>query len=252
MKTPEFRQVYVWELAVRVFHWANALCLMVLIATGYMIAYPPALLSDMEASQQFWFGYIRMAHFISGYLLVALMIFRVYWAFKANKYGTWKVFFPFNKKERVKMWETIKYDIFFMKHKPGSSPHVHSVGHNNVAAFSYLMMFLLAVVMIVTGFAMMEPTSSWFFPKLFGWVTPLLGGDFNVRLVHHFAMWPFILFIVVHVYLVLFHDWLEGTGESSSMVSGYKFVEKDRLVDQKEVSAHAEAVEDEKAISHES
>ena len=47
-------------------------------------------------------------------------------------------------------------------------------------------------------------------------------------------MWAFILFIAVHFYLVLFHDWLEGRGESSAMVSGYKFVRKERFEDYKE------------------
>jgi hypothetical protein len=32
-------------------------------------------------------------------------------------------------------------------------------------------------------------------------------------------------------YLVLFHDWLEGRGESSAMVSGYKFCRTERFED---------------------
>jgi len=43
-------------------------------------------------------------------------------------------------------------------------------------------------------------------------------------------MWGFIFFIMIHVYLVLYHDWLEGRGETSSMFSGFKFVRKERLV----------------------
>jgi len=42
-------------------------------------------------------------------------------------------------------------------------------------------------------------------------------------------MWLFIFFTLVHVYLVLYHDWLEGRGEVSSMFGGYKFVRQDRL-----------------------
>jgi len=37
------------------------------------------------------------------------------------------------------------------------------------------------------------------------------------------------LFAIVHIYLVFFHDWLEGLGETSAMVSGYKFVRKERV-----------------------
>jgi Ni/Fe-hydrogenase 1 B-type cytochrome subunit len=42
-------------------------------------------------------------------------------------------------------------------------------------------------------------------------------------------MWLFIVFVIVHVYLVFFHDWLEGRGESSAMISGYKFVRSERF-----------------------
>jgi len=38
------------------------------------------------------------------------------------------------------------------------------------------------------------------------------------------AMWFFILFTIVHVYLVFYHDYVEGHGVMSSMVGGWKFV----------------------------
>jgi Ni/Fe-hydrogenase 1 B-type cytochrome subunit len=40
-------------------------------------------------------------------------------------------------------------------------------------------------------------------------------------------MWFFILFAVVHVYLVFYHDYVEGRGEISSMGGGWKFIEED-------------------------
>jgi Ni/Fe-hydrogenase 1 B-type cytochrome subunit len=62
-------------------------------------------------------------------------------------------------------------------------------------------------------------------PSLFTWVSPLFGGDANVRLWHHAATWLFLLFTAVHVYLVLYHDVVEARGELSSMVGGSRFVE---------------------------
>ena len=57
----------------------------------------------------------------------------------------------------------------------------------------------------------------------------LFGGDAPTRFVHHFSTWLFIIFTLIHVYLVFYHDWLEGRGETSSMISGYKFVRKERI-----------------------
>jgi len=82
--------------------------------------------------------------------------------------------------------------------------------------------------MIATGFGLYSDNATWFIPKMFAWVPEFLGGDMNTRVVHHLTMWIFILFSLVHVYLVLFHDWLEGRGESSAMISGYKFVRAER------------------------
>lgn len=32
------REVYVWELPVRIYHWVNALCIVILCVTGFIIA----------------------------------------------------------------------------------------------------------------------------------------------------------------------------------------------------------------------
>jgi Ni/Fe-hydrogenase 1 B-type cytochrome subunit len=50
-----------------------------------------------------------------------------------------------------------------------------------------------------------------------------------VRTIHHSATWLFILFTLIHVYLVFYHDWLEGRGEVSSMFGGYKFISRERI-----------------------
>lgn len=50
-----------------------------------------------------------------------------------------------------------------------------------------------------------------------------MGGDFAVRHWHHIFMWFFVLFAVVHVYLVFYQDYVEGRGTTSSMVGGWKF-----------------------------
>lgn len=227
-QTSDYKRAYIWELPIRIFHWVNALSITVLVITGFIIANPPGIISNKEASGQFWFGYIREIHFISAYLFLAVLILRVYFAFKGNKYANWKVFFPFKKEGFGRMWHVIKYDIFLQNEK-GNIPPNAVVGHNSVAAASYLVMFLMALVMIATGFALYAPASTWFLPKMFGWVTDFLGGDFNVRIIHHLTTWTFILFAIVHIYLVFFHDWLEGRGEVSAMVSGYKFVHAERV-----------------------
>jgi Ni/Fe-hydrogenase 1 B-type cytochrome subunit len=62
--------------------------------------------------------------------------------------------------------------------------------------------------------------------RLFAWVIPLFGSDLAVRQWHHLLMWFFPVFIITHVYLVFYHDYVEARGGTSSMVGGWKFIER--------------------------
>ena len=53
------REVYVWELPVRIYHWLNALCIVILCITGFIIADPPAIMTETEANLSYWFGMVR-------------------------------------------------------------------------------------------------------------------------------------------------------------------------------------------------
>jgi Ni/Fe-hydrogenase 1 B-type cytochrome subunit len=110
------------------------------------------------------------------------------------------------------------------------------IGHNPVAALSYLGVFFLMILQIITGFALYDDMATWWLPKMFAWVIPLFGGDLNVRFLHHILMWLFIIFSVIHVYLSFWHDWLEGRGEVSSMIAGYKFIRKERYDEKKKLA----------------
>ncbi len=227
MSTKNYKRVYVWQLPVRAFHWLNALAITILIITGFIISNPPAFLSKGEAYNQFWMGRVRMIHFISAYIFVAVMLMRIYWMFVGNKYASWRVFNPFTKKGLKEVIHVIKIDLLLIG-KEEDINHI-SVGHNRVAAFSYVAMFFLALVMVFTGFGLYSDMSDWWFPNIFSWVPEFLGGDFQTRAIHHISTWFFILFTMVHVYLAFFHDWLEGRAEISSMISGYKFARTERF-----------------------
>ena len=220
----DYQRVYVWEQPVRWFHWINALSITALCVTGYLIAHPPAFLNSGEASGSFWFGKMRFVHFASGYVLLANFLVRIYWAFAGNKYASWRNFLPLTKAQLRQCWEVLRVDIMQSSEKP-----VHALGHNAVAYFTYTGTGLLTVFQIVSGFALYAPTSHAWFPRLFTWVTPLFGSEQNLRVFHYDAMWLFILFILIHVYLTFYHDYVEGHGVTSSIIGGWKFMEKHKI-----------------------
>ena len=59
--------MYVWELPVRVYHWINAVALVLLCITGYLIGAPIRAFYAAEAYQQYWFGWVRFIHFLCAY-----------------------------------------------------------------------------------------------------------------------------------------------------------------------------------------
>ncbi len=226
--TCNFKRVYVWEIPVRVFHWITAFTMLILVITGFIIANPPALNVNVEATNSYWFGYVRAIHLITAFILVANSIFRLYWAFAGNQFANWRNFIPYTKKGVLNMLHVLKVDIFLLGEKDRNLSNI-SIGHNYLASFSYFIMGLLFILQFSTGFALMEDTSNWWLPDMFSWVVPFFGGDILVRYIHHFTTWIFMAFIVVHVYLVLFHDYVEARGETSAMISGFKFVRSERF-----------------------
>ena len=228
MKTKNFKRVMVWEVPVRFFHWINVLTIIVLTITGFIIADPPALHSSAEATNLHLFGIVRFIHFGAAYIFFFNMILRLYWSLVGNQFASWRAFWPFSKKLWNNFWHVLKIDIMLLNEDHPDVRNI-SIGHNSIAILSYLALFFIALIQVFTGFALYADTSGWWLPKLFSWVIPLFGGDFMVRTIHHISTWIFILFSLIHVYLVFYHDWLEGRGEVSSMIGGYKFVREDRI-----------------------
>ncbi|MFC2089265.1 Ni/Fe-hydrogenase, b-type cytochrome subunit [Bacteroidota bacterium] len=220
----DLREVYVWELPVRIYHWVNALCIVVLCITGYLIGNPISVGGHLEASESFLMGSIRFMHFLFSFLFFFNFLFRTYWGFVGNKYARWYNFIPYKRRHWKEIWSVIKVDILQVVHR-----NIDSVGHNSLASFTYFIIFLIFLLQSLTGFGMYAAMSESFFPKLFAWIIPVLGGDMMTRQIHHILMWGFIIFSMIHVYLVFYHDYIERRGVTSSMIGGWKFIEKENL-----------------------
>jgi len=217
-----YRRVYVWEFPVRLYHWVNAACVVALGVTGYLIGNPLAISYSSEAYQQYWFGWVRFIHFVTAFVFFFNFLTRIYWGFVGNRYARWNNFIPIKTAQFQEMVEVLKVDVLQTKVRG-----LISIGHNALAGLLYFLSFLVFLFQAITGFALYSSMSDSFFPRLFAWIVPLMGGDFAVRQWHHVFMWFFVVFVIIHVYLVFYHDYVEGRGTTSSMVGGYKFERED-------------------------
>jgi len=224
--TPTFQRIYVWELPVRLYHWLNALCILILTATGFLIASPPAINTASEASFSYWFGINRFIHFATAYVFVFNFAFRIYWGFVGNQYANWKNFLPLRFAQFREVLAVLRVDILQSSNKP-----LVAAGHNALAYLTYFVMFLVFLFQVASGFAMYANMSNAWFPQLFTWLLPIFGGDAGLRQWHHLATWFFIIFTLIHVYLVFYHDYVEGHGVLSSMAGGWKFLPRRAVKD---------------------
>jgi Ni/Fe-hydrogenase 1 B-type cytochrome subunit len=220
----DYQRVYVWQQPVRWFHWINAASITALGVSGWLIAHPPGFLNSGEAGDNYWFGTVRFVHFAVGYVFLANFLFRIYWAFAGNKYASWRNFLPLTRTQFHQIGDVLMVDILQSSDKP-----VHTLGHNSVAYFTYAGTGLLTVFQIVSGFALYASMSSSAFPQLFSWMVPLFGSEQNLRIFHYGVTWAFVIFTVIHLYLVFYHDYVEGHGVLSSIVGGWKFMEKHQI-----------------------
>lgn len=215
----EYRWVYLWEWPIRAMHWVAVLSLVVLTVTGLYIG-RPYFMTAGEASDHYLMGWVRFAHFTAAAFLVMTAIVRAYWLLMGNRYERFAALFPVRPRDWVNLVKMVK---FYLMIEPEKAPRY--LGHNPLQQLSYTGMYLVAFVMVVTGFALYgQATPGGVIYGLTNWIGPLFGGMPVVRFVHHALTWAFLIFIPIHVYLAIRADHLERTGVISSIVSGGRFV----------------------------
>ncbi|WP_342616687.1 Ni/Fe-hydrogenase, b-type cytochrome subunit [Rhodoferax sp. GW822-FHT02A01] len=213
------KTVYVYEAPVRLWHWVNALSILVLAVTGYFIGSPLPTMPG-EASDHFVMGYIRFAHFSAGYVLAVGLIGRIYWAIVGNHHARELFWLPlFQATYWRELLGMLKW-YAFISPRPG-----RFVGHNPLARFAMVFSFMLTVLfMVVTGFALYgegAQMGSWQ-ERLFGWVIPLFGQSQDVHTWHHLGMWSLVIFVILHVYAAIREDIMGRSSIISTMVSGHR------------------------------
>jgi Ni/Fe-hydrogenase 1 B-type cytochrome subunit len=216
---PLVKSVYVYEAPVRLWHWVNALSLVVLGITGYFIGSPLPTMPG-EASANYLMGYIRFAHFAAGYVFAVGLIGRVYWAIVGNHHARELFSVPvFRRAYWAEVLVMVKWYAFI---SPRPSRYV---GHNPLARFAMFFVFLFtSVFMLATGFAMYgEGTQpgSWA-ARLFGWVIPLMGQSQDVHTWHHLGLWVMVCFVIAHIYAAVREDIMSRQSVISTMVSGHR------------------------------
>ena len=213
-------RVYVWELPVRVSHWFVFLPVVVLSFTGYYMHNPFIV---TRSSTSFLMATMRFIHVIAGFVFIAAFLLRMYWFFKGNEWSNWRAFVPIHRRQWRGMGRMVAYYSFLRKDL------VHQVGHNALAAVTYLVMFTLMFIEIITGLTLYtQVRGGWLLAPLFSWLPRVIDIQY-IRLTHFCIMFAFLAFVIHHVYSAVLVSWEERNGLMESIFTGYKFVPKAEL-----------------------
>ncbi len=213
-----YKRIKVWSVLLRLFHWAFALSIVTLCITGYYIHNPFALGPWEGTPTTFIMAKTRLIHFIAGFIFIAAVIVRFYLLFFGNRFERFTDFVPITPRNFKRLLATIKHYLYL------SDEHVPHGGHNPLAGTVYLVMLLLSILMIFSGLFLLFPESSFWV----GWGKTLFGTQQSARLVHYFFFWVFLVFSLIHVYLVVWNDIFGCEAIVSSIFSGRKFVRSDK------------------------
>ena len=216
--------VYVYEAPVRLWHWINAIAILVLALTGFFIGRPLPTMPG-EASANFLMGYIRFTHFTAGYILAIGFLFRFYWSFVGNHHARQLFRLPLTSGH---WWKEILFELrwyLFIEKRPKKY-----VGHNPLAQIAMFIFITSGTLfMIITGFALYAEGSqrgSWQ-DTLFGWVIPLAGQSFDVHTLHRLGMWWILTFVIIHIYVAIREDIMSRQSIVSTMISGHRTFKDD-------------------------
>ncbi len=168
-------RILVWDMPTRVFHWSLALS----FAGAYLTA----------ESERY-----RDIHVALGYILAALLIFRLIWGFAGTAYARFSSF-------SFKPSEVITY----LKSLLGKSP-AHYLGHNPAGA---LAIYILLVLGIVTAFS----------GVMLYWE---IGGEDAFEELHEVAANGMLAVVLIHIAGVIVSSVLHKENLARSMLTGYK------------------------------
>jgi cytochrome b len=188
MELPDRRPTLVWDLPTRLFHWS----LVLLVGLNLFLISPRG-------------GASTVIHFVAGYGIAGLLVFRLFWGFIGSRHSRFSDF--------VRPWPRLRdYLKRLMRFDPP-----HSTGHNPVGGWMILALIFFLLLMILTGLfganrRAAGPLASWLGAGTAG----LAGG------LHSLLSSLLIGLVVVHIAGV-FGEWLL-TGENliRAMVTGLK------------------------------
>lgn len=199
-------RVRIWELPIRLFHWALAALVVCSFATG-MIG-----------------GNWVVWHFRSGYAILALVLFRVIWGFAGGRYTRFAAFPP--------------SPTHFIAYLRAPARATSSPGHNPLGSLSVYALLGLVGLQAITGlFANDDIASEGPWVK---YISKSLSDQLTS--LHHLNKRVILALVILHLAAILYYRLRKAQDLVGPMLTGDKVLDDPRLAARDDAGLRARAL----------
>ena len=228
--------VFVWSRNIRLFHWINVIAITLLICIGLIIL--NAKLFGVSTDGKIL---LKTIHVIVGYVFAINLLFRLIIGFIGKAHERWSKVLPFNKGFKQELVE-------FKQHKKSAYKGHNPAGKLMVFALLSLMLIQMISGLVIAGTDIYYPP----FGKYFA--MSIATDKQNVEVIkpyskvnvddvaykemrdirkpfitaHVYSFYCLIFLIPLHILGVIIAERRERTALISSMITGYKYLPKDK------------------------
>jgi len=178
--------------APKVLHAVHMFSMIILGFTGMYIRFP------------FFFGgrtIMRNVHYVFMIIVIAVLIWRVWYAFRSKTNADWREF-AIGKKDLATALGVLAYYGYVSDSKP------HVAKYNVMQKMSYSLFLVMMVVQAMTGLLIWRVEFPLVDASFYGLTASVIGatGIFVIRMLHYILNWGFIIMTTVHMYLAFSVD----------------------------------------------
>ena len=219
--------IYVFGRFVRMAHWLRNLLLIWLVISGFYLGNPFLARNVLtDTAYNFVLAQTRGLHVAAGWILLALTLARTYHFFFINRQGRLGVGQEFRMGLILFNWRAWRDQLAFYLLLRRDHPHFKYSNYGPLQYLTYIALYASLIIISITGILLAAPYLS---SGVANWSANLLrpfelavGGFANVRVLHRFTMWFFIVFTFIHVYMAVWNSVRSGNMLIEGMISGFK------------------------------
>jgi len=176
----------------KVLHAFHMFSMIILGVTGMYLRFP-----YFNSGREF----MRSTHYVFMIIVIVVLIWRVWYAFKSKTNADWREF-AIGKKDIATAGGVLKYYGYLSDDKP------HVAKYNVMQKMSYGLFLVMMVVQAITGLLIWRYTFPIINGSMYELTSMVIGatGVWVLRMLHYVLNWGFIIMTTVHFYLAFSVD----------------------------------------------